>query len=62
VSRRDEDRVWAIIEQFDDKDFTFTDTTSVAVMQRLRISAAFTFDADFAQYGLPMLTPELLEG
>ena len=62
VSRRNEDRAWAIIEQFDDKDFTLADATSFAVMERLRIGAAFTFDSDFAQYGLLVLTPELLQG
>jgi len=26
-------------------------------MERLRIGPAFTFDRDFAQYGLPMIGP-----
>ena len=62
VSRRDEDRAWEIIEHFDDKDATLTDATSFAVMERLRIGVAFTFDSDFAQYGFAVLTPELLQG
>ncbi len=57
VSARDEQRAQAIIFQYQDKDFSFTDATSFAVMERLRIGPAFTFDRDFAQYGLPMIGP-----
>lgn len=61
VSKRDEERAWQIIDQYDDKGFSLTDATSFAVMERLHIDAAFTFDADFAQYGLSVLTPEQLQ-
>jgi predicted nucleic acid-binding protein len=33
------------------KNYTLTDATSFAVMERLRIGEAFTFDRHFAQYG-----------
>ena len=56
----DEARAWQIIEAYTDKDFTFTDATSFAVMERLRIQHAFTFDDDFRQYGFTQLTPEFL--
>ncbi len=49
VSAADEMRARAIIEQYQDKDFSFTDATSFAVIERLGISSAFTFDRDFAQ-------------
>lgn len=62
VSKRDEERAWHVIDQYDDKAFSLTDATSFAVMDRLRIDAAFTFDADFAQYGLSVLTPEQVQG
>ena len=35
-----------------------TDATSFVVMERLRISSAFTFDRNFAQYGFTPLQPQ----
>lgn len=60
VSARDELRAHNILAEYDDKDFSLTDATSFAVMERLRIPHAFTFDRNFAQYGLTVLTPNLL--
>lgn len=54
----DEQRARAIIARYDDKDFSLTDAISFAVMERLGIPFAFTFDQHFAQYGLTALTPE----
>ena len=56
----DEERAREIIYQYDDKDFSMTDAISFAVMERLRIARAFTFDRHFAQYGFTVLTPDLL--
>lgn len=56
VNHRDEQRARAIIVRYDDKDFSLTDATSFAVMERLRIGVAFSFDRDFAQYGFQLLT------
>ena len=58
VSARDEERARSIIFQYDDKDFSYTDATSFAVMERLRIGQAFTFDRHFAQYGFAVLAPK----
>jgi uncharacterized protein len=55
VSHRDEHRARAIIYQYDDKSFSLTDATSFAVMERLRIPVAFSFDRNFAQYGFQLL-------
>jgi len=55
VSARDERRAREIIEQYADKGFSLTDAISFAVMERLRIGYAFTFDRHFAQYGFAVL-------
>ena len=55
VTPRDVERAKAIIYQYDDKDFSLTDAASFAVMERLRIVSAFTFDRHFAQYGFTVL-------
>lgn len=58
VSEPDELRAREIIERYDDKAFTLTDATSFAVMERLGLRYAFTFDRHFAQFGFSLLTPE----
>jgi predicted nucleic acid-binding protein len=55
VGPDDEQRARQIIYQYDDKNFSLTDATSFAVMERLRIVTAFTFDRNFAQYGFQLL-------
>ena len=56
VRAADEDRAKQILFQYTDKDFSFADAISFAVMERLAIRLAFTFDRDFAQYGFTVLT------
>ncbi len=51
ASAEDENRAREIILKYSDKDFSLTDAISFAVMQRLRLSVAFSFDADFRQFG-----------
>ena len=58
VTARDQRRAREILQQYDDKDFSLVDTLSFAVMERLAIPNAFTFDHHFAQYGLNVLTPQ----
>jgi predicted nucleic acid-binding protein len=55
VSLGDERRAREIIRQYTDKDFSLTDATSFAVMQRLRIGRAVTLDDHFAQYGFQVV-------
>jgi predicted nucleic acid-binding protein len=55
VSTRDERRARAIIHQYDDKDFSLTDATSFAVMERLRMTHALAYDENFAQYGWTLI-------
>jgi predicted nucleic acid-binding protein len=57
VRASDEARAKQIIFQYTDKDFSFTDAISFAVMERLSITRAFTFDRHFAQYGFAQLAP-----
>jgi len=45
------DKAWKIFEKFSDKDFSFTDCSSFAVMEILKINEAFSFDKHFEQYG-----------
>lgn len=62
VSAADERRAREILAHYADKDFTLTDATSFAVMDRLRIPVAFTFDGDFAQYRFRLLSAEEQRG
>jgi predicted nucleic acid-binding protein len=48
VKDEDEERAWEIFLKYKDKDFSYTDcTTSFAVMERLKMNMAFTFDSHF---------------
>jgi len=51
VTEEDEVRAIAIIEQYDDKAFSYTDATSFAVIERHKIETAFSFDRHFQQFG-----------
>ena len=51
----DEQHAREIIKTHGDKDYTLTDATSFAVMERLGITTAYTFDRHFAQYRFAVL-------
>ena len=51
ILEKDEQRAWELFSQYDDKGFSFTDCTSFAVMERMKIDTAFAFDEHFTQYG-----------
>lgn len=51
----DETRGEGIVVRYRDKDFRLCDAISFAVMRRLRVRTAFTFDRHFAQYGLDVV-------
>ncbi len=55
VEEGDEERAFVIITRYQDKDFSMTDATSFAVMERLNLHWAFSFDSDFRQYGWNIL-------
>jgi predicted nucleic acid-binding protein len=51
ATERDETRAREIIHQQNDKEYSFTDAISFAVMERLHIRRAWTYDHHFRQYG-----------
>jgi len=51
ITEADEKRAWEIILKYNDKDFSYTDATSFALMERFGLSEAFAFDEHFEQYG-----------
>jgi len=51
IAAADEQRAEQILRQYDDKRFSYTDATSFAVMERLGIDAAFSFDRNFIEHG-----------
>jgi len=57
LSGSDIARAWQIFEQFSDKDWSFTDCTSKAVMESAGITAAFAFGRHFAQFGDIVVVP-----
>ncbi|MBI4321167.1 MAG: PIN domain-containing protein [Chloroflexi bacterium] len=57
VRASDEERAKEILRKYHDKEFSYVDALSFAVMGRLRIPVAFAFDRHFAQYGLTVLSP-----
>lgn len=44
-------RAWELFVRYSDKDFSFTDCTSFAVMNELKLPAALAFDHHFRQMG-----------
>ncbi|MEA3295077.1 MAG: PIN domain-containing protein [Euryarchaeota archaeon] len=55
VSKEDESQAWQIILRCQDKHFSYVDATSFAVMERLGINDAFSFDEHFRQYSFNRL-------
>jgi hypothetical protein len=43
----DEDKAWELFLKYEDAGFSYTDCTSFAVMERLRMDTAFAFDMHF---------------
>jgi predicted nucleic acid-binding protein len=55
VTERDQSAARSIVIDHEDKDYSFTDATSFAVMKRLAADRAFTFDSHFTQFGFKRL-------
>lgn len=52
VSQELESRAWNILKKYRDKDYSYTDCTSFAVMDEEEIETAFAYDQHFIQYGV----------
>jgi predicted nucleic acid-binding protein len=57
VSSADQELALAWLRQHDERDYSFVDATSFAVMRRRRLREAFAFDGDFAAAGFVELRP-----
>lgn len=57
VTSEDRAAAWKIFQRYEDKIFSFTDCTTFAVMERLGVTTAFTFDGHFRQYGKIKCSP-----
>ena len=55
VTPADEERAWDIFTKYRDQDFSFVDCTSFAVMGRMKLATAFTFDRHFSIMKLAMV-------
>ena len=52
-----EEKAFQILKRFKDKDFSFTDCTSFALMESRALGTAFGFDDHFRQFGKFQLEP-----
>ncbi len=55
ITEQIEKDAWEIAKQYDDKDFSYIDCTSFALMKNLGISIAFTNDDHFKQMGFQIV-------
>lgn len=47
---------WKLYQKYRDKQFSFTDVTSFAIMRDMEINKVFAFDNHFSQAGFELLT------
>ena len=57
VKTEDVDSAWNVFLSFVDKDWSFTDCVSYAVMKRLGIIEAYALDEHFKQFGFATVKP-----
>ena len=55
TTKNDREAAFEITEKFKDQDSNLTDATSFAVMERMGIGSAFTFDSHFKIHGFEMV-------
>jgi uncharacterized protein len=57
VTEADVRSAWQVFSAYRDKQWSFTDCVSRAVMERLAITTAFAFDEHFRQFGTVAVVP-----
>lgn len=57
VDEGTEDTAWRWLERRSDREFSFVDGTSFALMRRLRLQEALAFDGDFSAAGFVEVRP-----
>ncbi len=55
ITPTDEDTAWHIFTRYQDESFSFTDCSSFALMERLKLHIAVAIDSDFKRYGFQCL-------
>ena len=55
ISEEIENKSWEIFDRYNDKDYSFTDCASFAIMKELGIRKAFAFDKHFQQFGFEIV-------
>lgn len=55
VTEQDEIRAREVLLAHTDKDYSYTDAASFALMERMGVDTAFTFDRHFAQFGFNII-------
>lgn len=57
VDQDTEDQAWRWLHRHDEREYSFVDATSFAVMRRRRVREALAFDGDFAAAGYVEVRP-----
>ena len=57
INVEDENKAWDILKNYKDKDFSYTDATCLAIMERIEIKTIFAFDEHYKQYGKFIVVP-----
>jgi len=55
IAQELEEKGWKLFVKYKDKEFSFTDCVSFALMERYNTTKAFAFDKHFEQYGFQRL-------
>jgi hypothetical protein len=54
ITEEERFRAWMLFKKYDDKELSFTDCTSFALMNKLKLRKAFAFDDHFKQIGFEL--------